>query len=69
MFVDRAKKHTLYSIASNTAPDSALKDGQYENTAQPAAVCRSCSGTGWEIVVDKGCALAIVVRKNDERGC
>ena len=48
-----AKKHALYAIANDAAPDVFLDEGQYESTKQ-LAVCCTCSGTGWEIIVDKG---------------
>jgi DNA replication protein DnaC len=48
------KRHSLYAVANDVAPESSLEQRQAENAAQPLAVCSSCSGTGWEFVVDKG---------------
>jgi len=46
-----AKKHSLYAVANDTAPDSSLDGGQCKNPRQ-LAICSSCSGTGWEFVLD-----------------
>jgi DNA replication protein DnaC len=54
MSSELAKKGSLYAVTSDAAPASFLEQGQSENAAQPAAVCSTCSGTGWEFVVDKG---------------
>jgi DNA replication protein DnaC len=48
-----AKKHPLYAVGNNVALDSSLEGEQSENAKQPI-LCSSCSGTGWEFVVDKG---------------
>lgn len=48
-----AKKHSLYAVANDAAPDIPLDGGQCESTKQ-LAVCSTCSGTGWELIIDKG---------------
>ncbi len=53
MSKELAKKHSLFAVANDAAPDVSLDEGQYESTKQPV-VCFSCSGTGWEFVIDKG---------------
>jgi DNA replication protein DnaC len=53
MSIELAKKHSLFAVANNAASDVSLDEEQCEFTKQPA-VCSSCSGTGWELVVGKG---------------
>jgi DNA replication protein DnaC len=54
MSSELAEKHSLYAVMSEAAPESSFEPRQSENTAQPAAVCTTCLGTGWEFVVAKG---------------
>lgn len=60
-----AKKHSLFAVANDAAPSVFLDEGQCESTKQ-LAVCSSCSGTGWELVVDKG-VRPCHCRKNERR--
>jgi DNA replication protein DnaC len=53
MSTELAKKPSLYAVASDAAIESSLNVRQ-DGNATPPAVCSSCSGTGWEFVVDKG---------------
>jgi DNA replication protein DnaC len=54
MSSELAKKHSLYAVTGDSAPEVVRGEGKYANAAQLAAVCSSCSGTGWEFIVDKG---------------
>lgn len=60
-----AKKRSLFAVVNDAAPDLSLDEGQYESTKQ-LAICCSCSGTGWEFVVDKG-VRPCHCRKNERR--
>ena len=53
MSSELAKKHLLYAVANDAELDSPFEGGQRENANQ-RVVCSSCSGTGWELVADKG---------------
>lgn len=52
MSTESAKNHSLYAVPI-TAQESSLQERQDRNARQ-LAVCSSCSGTGWEFIVDKG---------------
>src|SRR4051812_32855345 len=54
MSIDRAKMPALCTVTNDAALESPLEKTEYENATQPSAVCSSCSGTGWEFVVNKG---------------
>jgi DNA replication protein DnaC len=54
MSTEVAKKHSLYAVTSIASLESIFDERQQDNFAQPSAVCQSCSGTGWEFVIDKG---------------
>ena len=54
MSSELAKKHSLYALTNDAALASSVEERQPERDAQAMAVCASCSGTGWEYVVDKG---------------
>jgi DNA replication protein DnaC len=60
-----AKKHSLFAVANDDAPDISLDERQCESTRQPA-VCSSCSGTGWEFIIDKE-VRPCHCRKNERR--
>src|ERR1044071_6175387 len=53
MSSELAKKHLFYAVTGEAAPASSLEQ-QTENDASLEVVCATCSGTGWEFVVDKG---------------
>jgi DNA replication protein DnaC len=53
MSIDGAKKHSLYAITTDAEPGPALGKQDHQNAAQTSTVCSSCSGTGWEFIVDK----------------
>lgn len=48
MSAEVAKKNSLCAV------ESTFEEGLYENLAHSAATCQSCSGTGWELIIDKG---------------
>jgi len=54
MSSELARKHLFYAVTGEAAPESPLEPQPVENNASSAAVCSTCSGTGWEFVVDKG---------------
>jgi DNA replication protein DnaC len=54
MSLDLAKKHSLYAVAIGDAAELVIGEGKCANAVQPATICSSCSGTGWESVADKG---------------
>jgi DNA replication protein DnaC len=54
MSSELAKKHLFYAVTGEAAPEASLERQQTENNASSVAVCSTCSGTGWEFVVDKG---------------
>lgn len=49
-----AKKHSFYAVETDPAPEPFIDERVPESTKQPGAICSSCSGTGWEYVIDKG---------------
>lgn len=51
---DLAKKHSLYAITNDIAPAAPVEQQLSEEVAQPADICASCSGTGWQFVEGKG---------------
>jgi DNA replication protein DnaC len=54
MSSELAKRNTLYAVTNGDALESSVEERQPERVARPTAVCSSCSGTGWEFVVNKG---------------
>ena len=54
MTSELANHHTLYAVTRGAAIDPSVEELRPERTLQPPTVCSSCSGTGWELVVDKG---------------
>lgn len=54
MSSELAKKPSLYALTNDAALESSVEERQPERAAQVLAVCTTCSGTGWEFVVDKG---------------
>jgi DNA replication protein DnaC len=54
MSSDLAKSQMLYAVKTGANLESSSEVGLRENPRHLAAVCPSCSGTGWEFVIDKG---------------
>ncbi|HVG22067.1 MAG TPA: ATP-binding protein [Blastocatellia bacterium] len=48
-----AKKHSLCAVSID-APESSVDERRPRRVAQLPPACMSCSGTGWEFVIDKG---------------
>ena len=53
MSSELAKKYSMYAVGNDALPEPVTEEGKYANATQPAAICSSCSGTGWEFVADK----------------